>query len=234
MNELTTSLSGLRDLFFPRLCCVCEASLDLNESGLCKNCFSELPLTYFWDWKDNPVYNTINSKVPVEAAISLFYFRPDAKFNHIMHSIKYFGNRKLGYRLGYYLGSFLAGSPLPKPDAVIPVPLHPLRRLHRGYNQAEVIGRGIADALGVGLYRDLLRRSRNTHSQANLKTSQKEQNVKGAFKISRKEAQKMAESAIRHILIVDDTLTTGSTIVECAKCLKEDFKISAATLAYSG
>jgi len=232
MNEITSALKGLRDLFFPRQCNVCGSILDIDESGLCRKCFSDLPLTYFWDWPDNPSYRKLSDNVLLKSAVALYYFRPDAGYNGIMHSIKYQGNKQLGYRLGWLLGDYLTKSDLPKPDAVVPVPLHPLRYFKRGYNQAAVIAEGISSALGVETHHKLLRRTRHTRSQVSLSTEKKRDNIKGAFKANQKEIKKMTNKGVRHILIVDDTMTTGATLAECCKAVSDHFEVSTAALAY--
>lgn len=235
MKELRDSLRGLRDLFFPRRCCVCGAPLSLDEKSICFNCFADLPLTYFWDWEENPAFVKINTKVPVQQVASLFHFRPDAGYSHIMHKIKYEGNTALGFRLGYLLGERLAVcGRFADIDAVVPVPLHPLRRFRRGYNQAEVIARGIAAAMNLPVAPHLLHRKRRTRTQTKLNVEQKARNVRGAFALDGNEAKKLAGAGVGHILIVDDVLTTGSTLSECVREVAERFKVSVASLAYAG
>ena len=232
---LRDSLKGLRDLFWPRRCCVCERGLDIDEEDICPECFSDIPLTYFWDWDENPAFEKLREKASVKAAACLFFFHHGAPYNHIMHSIKYGGGRLLGYRLGFILGRHLAGSGrFGSIDAVTSVPLHPLRRFKRGYNQAEVIARGIAAAMGLPYTGNLLVRRRYTRSQARLATEEKARNVSGAFRLRENEAKKMAGLGTCHILLVDDTLTTGATLGECACALCEKFAVSVAALAYAG
>ena len=228
---------GLRDLFWPRRCCVCERALEQDEEDICPECFADLPLTYFWDWQDNPAYNRLLEKAPISAAACLFFFRKEVSYNHIMHGIKYYDRRLLGYRLGFALGLKLSQSAYFQDiDAVTAVPLHPFRHFRRGYNQASVIARGIADAMGLPYEDGLLRRLRFTRSQARLSAEKKSRNVSGAFGLNSAKAEKMTGRGVSHILLVDDTLTTGATLGECASvlCEKGNFKVSAASLAYAG
>ena len=234
-DELFLSFKGLRDIFWPRRCCVCDTLLDADQQDICPECFADLPLTYFWDWEQNPAYEKINGRTPVRAAACLFHFRREARYNHIMHSIKYYGNVLLGFRLGYMLGVRLSQSPLYRDiDAVTPVPLHPLRKFRRGYNQASVIAQGIAMSMHLPLEESLLIRRRYTKSQATLASAEKSGNVAGAFRLRRSKAQCLAERGVKHILLVDDTLTTGATLAECAASLHENFEVSVAALAYAG
>lgn len=224
---------ALKELFFPRHCIVCGGPLPADRRDLCNHCQEDLPLTYFWDWVQNPAFERITRRVQVESAASLFFFREEAGYNHIMHSIKYNGNTALGYRMGRELGAFLRNSAgFREIDAVVPVPLHRIRRFRRGYNQAEVIARGIADSLGVPLCRGAVRRVRMTTTQTRLHGSDKMKNVEGAFAADREERKKMTGNGVGHILLVDDVMTSGSTLSECARELIPFFKVSVATLAF--
>lgn len=141
----------------------------------------------------------------------------------------------MGYRLGYLLGLYLKdGAGFGPVDVIVPVPLHPLRRFRRGYNQSQVIASGIAAALGVPVCPGLLKRCRWTRPQSRISGSGKSRNVEGAFRTDCVQAEKLKDRGFRHILLVDDTITTGSTISECVKVLPSFFNISVASLAFVG
>ena len=123
----------------------------------------------------------------------------------------------------------------PRCAAVVPVPLHPLRRWKRGYNQAELIAQGVARTMGLPVEAKLLRRRRNTKTQTKLHGDDKTKNVQGAFSVDEGCAAALQQQGIRQILLIDDTLTTGSTLAACAAPLAAaGFRISCATLAFVG
>lgn len=226
-------ICSLRDLLFPRRCVVCGEILSDDERHLCMECFEGLPLTCFWQWQDNPAFDRISSKVDIQSAASLFFFRSDSPYRNINYFVKYGHGRITGYRLGFLLGKYLVKSEtFPEIDLVVPVPLHWFRKWNRGYNQSEMIAKGLADALGKEISTSLLKRVKYTATQTKLSDRDKIVNVRNAFSADKREKQEMLDKGVKHILIVDDLLTTGSTLSECASALVSDFKISAATLAF--
>ena len=229
-------LSGLRDLFFPRRCTVCGRYLDTDEQDLCTACLEDLPLTYQWDIVQNVAFERLARRFDVEAAAALFFFGSESDYRKIIYGIKYGGRRALARRMGRLLGSYLAGSrEFRRCQAVVPVPLHPLRRWQRGYNQAEEIARGVAEAMGLPLETALLRRSRYTKTQTRLRGAAKTKNVQGAFRLNPQRVAKLQSEGINHLLLIDDVLTTGSTLAASATpLLAEGFHISCATLAFAG
>lgn len=234
-REIEEYIAGLRELFFPRFCPVCGKPLERDEKDFCLKCFSDLPLTYFWDWDDNPLRRRLEEKCTVGYGAALFHFRLESPYHYLMHRIKFEGGKNLGYRLGYLLGLYLKdGSGFGPVDIVVPVPLHPLRRFRRGYNQSQIIAAGIAAALMVPVCSGLLKRCRWTRPQSGISGSGKSSNVEGAFRTDAAQGEKLKEEGFRHILLVDDTITTGSTISECIKVLPPFFRVSVASLAFVG
>ena len=138
--------------------------------------------------------------------------------------------------MGYLLGKHLAESRLfSHCQAVVPVPLHPLRRWKRGYNQAEEIARGVAAAMTLPMESSLIRRHRRTKTQTKMRVDEKTKNVQGAFRLDAPLADRLQRQGIHHILLIDDTLTTGSTLAAtAAPLLASNFKVSCATLAFVG
>lgn len=177
---------------------------------------------------------------PYAFAAALFFYNADSDYRHIPWHLKYEGGLAAGRFFARMLGERLAGSPqFADVDIVIPVPLHWTRRWRRGYNQAEVIARELADVLGADLRTDILRRARRTRSQVRLAPDAKAANVRGAFILRAfPEGCDAADSVLRtkHVLLVDDTFTTGSTVNACRAVLRQAFplptRISVATLAY--
>ena len=233
---LSLSVQGLRELFFPRKCVVCGRFLEMEERDVCASCLEGLPMTYQWDIVQNAAFERLARRFEVQDAASLMFFRTESDYRHILYGIKYGNRQQLALRMGALLGKQLARSRAFKScQVVVPVPLHPLRRWKRGYNQAELIARGVARAMGLPVEAQLLRRRRNTKTQTKLHDAAKTKNAQGAFVLDERRAATLLQQKTRHILLIDDTLTTGSTLAACAApLLSSGFQISCATVAFVG
>lgn len=236
IQQIASGIQGLRELFFPRKCVVCGRFLELEERDVCDACMEGLPKTYQWDIVQNAAFERLARRFEVQDAASLMFFGTESNYRHILYGIKYGNRRELAVRMGMLLGEELAGSRMFKGcQAVVPVPLHPLRRWKRGYNQAELIARGVAQAMGLSVEAKLLRRRRNTKTQTKLQGAAKTKNVQGAFAVDERHAAALQQQNIRHLLLIDDTLTTGSTLAACAApLLHAGFQVSCTTLAFVG
>lgn len=235
-------MRSVADVFMPRVCAVCGRRLNVNESFLCLHCLADMPLTCFWGRTRNPMADRFNGLISDSGddrgeryayACPLFFFEAESPYRNILYEIKYKGHIALGTYMGRMLGANMASADAFRDiDAVIPVPLHWMRRWKRGYNQAETIASGIASELGVALRTDILRRTRRTRTQTRLDIAAKAENVRNAFK-----ARTPADpEQLKHILLVDDMFTTGATAYECFKALRRIFppsvRISVATLGF--
>ena len=230
----------LADVVMPRTCLVCGKNLGAQEQHLCIWCESDLPLTYYWEQAHNPMANEFNAVLerlrpdqePLDYAYAaaLLFYHHENPYKRIPQELKYKRNLRAGRFFSARLGRFLASSaPFSDVDTVIPVPLHWLRKWRRGYNQAEVIASELAQALGATLRTDVIRRARRTRSQTALSAEERLHNVSGVFSL------KLLPSSARHILLVDDTFTTGATLASCLMLLRRalgpSVRISIATLA---
>lgn len=226
-------MRGLADLLWPERCPVCARVLGDGEKEICEDCLEDMPLTRFWSWSGNPAEERLWKKIGIVSAASLYFYRNSGAYNILVQDVKYRGNTALGFFLGKMLGERMkASGRFNSLQAVVCIPLHPLRKWRRGYNQAEVEARGVAEALGIPLVCDLLRRTRRTATQTKLKGEKKDENVKDAFKVNGKAAARLVSAGISHLLIVDDVLTSGSTVASAAGLLCPQFLISVATLAF--
>lgn len=174
-------------------------------------------------------------------AAALFFYRSEASYRQIPYQIKYHGNIPAGRYFGRMLGKRLASSCLYSDvDLIVPVPLHWTRKWKRGYNQAEVIAKAAAEELKTDICTDILKRIRRTGTQTKVEVENKAGNVSGAFLADTKIASQMKNGGqnIRHILLIDDIFTTGSTLHACFVALRAVFpaevRISVATLGFVG
>lgn len=234
---------ALLDLAMPRRCVVCDVELGLRERHVCLGCLADVPLTYFWTLSHNPMADRFNGVIqrglgdvfePYAYAAALFYYNSESPYKRIVQNLKYRRGVASGRYFASWLGRLLASSPqFADVDLVIPVPLHWTRLARRGYNQAGVIARELALALGAGFSPRALRRRRRTRTQTRLSGEAKARNVSGAFA-----PRALPATTPRHVLLVDDTFTTGATLNACRLALRASLppsvRISIATLAYVG
>lgn len=233
-------IKEMADIIMPRQCLVCGRKLSVMERHLCIWCASDLPFTYYWEQAHNPMadkFNGVLEKFREEGesmeysyAAALLFYHGDNPYKEIPRAVKYHYNIAAGRFFASLLGRYLAGAPeFRDVDAVIPVPLHWLRRRWRGYNQAEVIATEVARELGAALLPKALVRRRRTGSQTRLDAASRLRNVRGVFRVRR------LPEGLRHVLVIDDTFTTGATLAACYLALRPALgpavRISVATLS---
>lgn len=222
-------LQELADILFPRHCFHCGQLLVGDERFLCTHCWLHLPYTYNAPVADNETEQHFQSHREVAAAMSLLQFFPDSASRDILHQIKYHGACKLALSMGKMMGEQLVGSGrFASVEMLVPVPLHPRRERHRGYNQSELLCRGIAQVMQRPVSTGNLVRTVNTESQTHKTAEERLENVKGVFVVRKPEKYRN-----KHILLVDDVITTGSTTAACCDALWEAgvTRISIASLA---
>ena len=249
LKELTKGLRAASDFLLPRLCVVCRRRLYLYEDHICLLCSTDMPFTHFWNMGHNPMADRLNEIIernPDQGrecyanAAALFHFSDESGYREIAYQIKYQGNIEAGRHFGSMMGRRIAASGLwNDADMIIPVPLHWTRRWKRGYNQAEVIASAAAAASGIPMRTDILYRCRRTRTQTRLDVKEKGVNVAGAFAIRDKAvAGSVKDGSAKHLILIDDIFTTGSTVGACFAALRSVFppsvRISVATLGFVG
>jgi ComF family protein len=222
-------LSCINTLFFPKLCHACNTILKDNEIDICVGCRHELPVTNYHFERPETVKKIFYGRVQLEAATALFYFYKKGRVQQLLHQLKYKGNEDIGRVFGNWLGAELQESPyFESIDVVIPVPIHLKKLKQRGYNQVTLFAQQIAKVLNVSYVDDVLLKSINTKSQVFQSREARFQSVAHSFY-----AQNINRVDNKHILLVDDVITTGATIEACALVLnpKKKVRLSVATLA---
>lgn len=222
-------ISDLLDIIFPRRCCVCGELLSSREQEICLNCLYALP-------KLEPhvsaeIEKIFWGKIGIERAASFIYYHKGSPYNNIIHALKYKGQPWIGMRFASMAAAelnekgFFDGI-----DAIIPVPLSREKRRKRGYNQCDYIADGISQATGIPVLKDIVERNISNETQTDKSRDERWENVKGIFTLKKPE---LLEG--KHILLVDDILTTGATLASCASAIQAccNCRISIFTLGYT-
>jgi ComF family protein len=224
-------LNDFISLIFPEVCASCGNSLYKNEETICTWCVYHLPKTNFHLYNDNPIAKIFWGRINIHSAGAFYGFNKGGKVQHLIHQLKYKGRKEIGYTLGKLYGPDLKkAESFSTVNTVIPVPLHPKKIKKRGYNQSEAFASGLADSMAAEPDFSTLYRAKESESQTRKTRFNRWENVETIFRLS--DAEKLSG---KHILLVDDVVTTGATLEACAQTLGQipDVKISIATIAYS-
>lgn len=228
-KEITNSFNCFLDLLYPNLCIACEGRTHAREELFCLNCQYQVHPTQMHLMHENEFTHHFKGRISIVAGASLYYYSKGSKVQKALELLKYRGEYEIGIRIGQHFGSLLKNSPNFKNlDFIIPVPLHPNRKNQRGYNQSAQFALGLSEALNCPTREDILIRTKETITQTTKNRIERNQNIQAAFKLQRPDLVKG-----RHILLVDDILTTGATLESCALTLQqtEQVAISMATIA---
>ena len=232
MSLLTTTFKELVDFVLPRTCAACGQRLSVGENTLCGMCNLELPRTYHWlKPYDNELAQLFWIQIPVERASSLFYYKAHTQTSRIIYKLKYFDRPDVGVQMGRMMAAeFMEKDFFDGVDIIVPVPLTRSRFKERGYNQSEMIARGINKITGIPVIKDIVKRTEFKESQTKKDRWERMDNVEDVFSCAGDERIRG-----RHVMIVDDVITTGATIVGCATALVKAgaSKISVASLGYA-
>lgn len=208
-------LEDFISLFFPELCISCEDTLKIGEKHICISCLFELPETNYHKDKDNPIARKFYGKVLINNAMAFYRFKKGARLQKIMHKLKYKDAQEIGTFLGKKYGLILKEEGFDnKFDLIIPIPLHKNKLIKRGFNQAAVISKGLSEGLNIPFSDDFLERVVYTQTQTKKNRLERWKNVDSIFVVP--DISKIKD---KRILIVDDVITTGSTIEACARIL---------------
>ena len=233
LSDISGVALDVASLFMPRTCLACGRVLLENEGCICLACRYNMPLTNFSKHRKNPVKLLFENTLSVEMATSMFWFVGGTEWQRIIHNFKYYGRWYFAQKMGEWLGEeLLSSGNFDNVDLIIPIPLHYRRRLRRGYNQSEQLALGIGRKMGIKCEFRSVHRHLYNDSQTSKHRFERWDNVEDIFEV--RNAEKLRG---HHILLVDDVLTTGATMISCAstilKACEGDVRISIATLSVS-
>lgn len=221
VSSLKAGGEALLHLVFPHLCAGCGSDLLNREHQLCLDCYSSLPVTSFHLHSDNLVERMFWGRLPFMVATAQYYFTKESMMQSLVHQFKYRGHKDLCFYLGMLMGQQLVQSArFHDIDALVPLPLYPSRERKRGYNQAKVLCEGIASVLQLPVLHDILVRNHHTDTQTHKSRLERWENMAGCFTLTNEEAIEG-----KHILLVDDVITTGATIEACGLELLKGRKV---------
>ncbi|MCW3104896.1 MAG: Amidophosphoribosyltransferase [Bacteroidetes bacterium] len=218
-------------LIFPRICLSCGKSLYKSEHSICTYCSYHLPKTNYHTDNENPIAKIFWGRINIHSASAYYAFGKGGKVQHLIHQLKYRGQKDIGVTLGKFYGYDLRKCDSFKTvETIIPVPLHPRKQKKRGYNQSEFFAAGLAETMKAKTDFSTLYRAYESETQTRKSRFSRWKNVETVFRL--KDPEQLAG---RHILLVDDVITTGATLEACAQTLLQipGVRISIATIAYA-
>jgi ComF family protein len=216
-NKIKLPLEDFGSLLFPRLCQACGEHLVRNEDIVCTSCLFEIPRTAYHKIRDNDLEKNFWGRCMIERAAAYSYYRQGSRMQKLIHRLKYNGIRSVGVFLGRMYGNILMESDfLDGINLICPVPLHRSKQRKRGFNQSAIICDGLSLATGIPHQPDLLIRNIKTSTQTRRSRIGRWQNVEGSVVAADSELLKG-----KHVLLVDDVITTGSTMEACVNVMKE-------------
>ncbi|MFN0082593.1 MAG: ComF family protein [Ferruginibacter sp.] len=226
---LKTLLKTAAHLFYPHLCIGCGSDLLPDHELLCLRCINDLPHTEFEKYPNNPIERIFIGRLPIVAATSGFYFSKGELVQNLIHDLKYKGNKDAGIYLSEMMGNSMVSTDRFKNiDYLIPLPLFAEKEYKRGFNQADIVCNGLSNTMNIPVLTKNVVRIRFTETQTKKHRTERWDNVFDSFKVTDKS---ILEN--KHILLVDDVITTGATLDACAQVINQikGIKISIATLA---
>jgi ComF family protein len=230
LPKLSTWIDPIFWLYFPKNCPACGRPLRLFGANICGRCSQNLPETHFFEAPGNPIEKIFYGRLPIQAGAAAWYFHKNSALQALLFQLKYKSNEDVGLFIGKQMGALLAASErFATIDAIVPVPLHPQALSKRGFNQAALICEGISQVWHKPVLRSAITRTKHTNTQTKQSRAVRWENMENAFSI------KEHTSIIgKHLLLIDDVITTGATIEACGKTLLsvKNVKVSVAAAAY--
>ncbi len=224
-------LKNIFDIFFPKICLACNDTLSSNEKVLCVNCRHDLPLTNFSFEPNNLVEKSFYGRYPIQNGTALFYFYKQGTVQKLIHHLKYKNQQQVGTFIGNWLSEeMLESKRFQNIDYIIPVPLHKNKLAKRGYNQVSTFGKSLSKKLNIPFKEDLLVRVSYTKTQTKKIRLDRWKNVQELFYVPNPN-----KTNHKHILLIDDVITTGATLEACCNAFKNStgIKISIACMAFT-
>ena len=208
-------LSSFLNLFFPHVCVGCGSDQLQQQDIVCAECMAMLPYTGFLEHEENPVEKVFYGRIPVKVAGSLLYFTRPSIVQNLMQAVKYQGNQEAGLWMGELLGNaMLQSKRFNHINAIIPVPLHRQKEQQRGYNQAYLLAKGLSNILHAPVVDGVLIRQTFTATQTHKGRTDRMNILQNAFALTTPESLYQ-----KHLLLVDDIITTGATLEACGQTL---------------
>ena len=228
MTSIKDIFNGFIDTLFPRICPVCNNVLLSHEKHICTKCRIDIPITRYHMQEFNAMEQLFAGKTPIEKAVGYFFYEKGNPYSNILHNIKYRNNPQLGqYVAKLFAQELLSRDIFRDIDCIIPVPLHHRKKIQRGYNQSEYIAKGFSEVFDIPVHNNIIIAHKSHESQTNKGIYERWLNTQYIFS-----AQDTQVLENKHVLIVDDVVTTGATLLSAALTIASvpNIKISLATL----
>ena len=213
LKIISRQCSELINIIFPRRCLVCNRILSASEQHICTSCYMKLPFTRWHGRQGNGIERMFWARIPIHRANALLHYYGGDESRKVVLALKYNNRPQIGVEFGRIMAADLRDTDFFSDiDAIVPVPLARKRIKKRGYNQSECLAKGVSEITQIPVLKDVIKRKIDNPTQTRLTNDERKENVKGIFMINYADAIKD-----KHILLIDDVLTTGATIMSCAE-----------------